>query len=162
VLQKKLHNHKRLRNMLLSLVWLVAAAGWWLWHSTYPLLVGWLLLNAYAALLMRRDKQAAKTGMMRIPEASLLLVAACGGAPGMLAGMFAHRHKTRHLRFLLIVPLFCLLQLFLFLHLSGCFYFFHFGHTIPQTGFGGECVESVLASLAKAESKARTDRPSAA
>ncbi len=51
-------------------------------------------------LLMGRDKRLARAGGRRVPEKRLFLLAAIGGAAGGLAAMYAFRHKTKHMRFL--------------------------------------------------------------
>lgn len=64
-----------------------------------------IIVNAAAFLLMLADKIKAKRGAWRIPEATLMGVAAIGGSVGVLAGMYAFRHKTRHIKFTLGIPL---------------------------------------------------------
>ena len=61
------------------------------------------------------DKHKAGMKAWRIPERTLLLLALFGPF-GALAGMLVFRHKTRHMKFLL-VPLFALAQVLLFLYL---------------------------------------------
>ena len=63
-----------------------------------------LLINAIGFVLMLADKRKAKKNLWRIPEATLFLSAALGGSIGALAGMYAFRHKTRHLKFVLGIP----------------------------------------------------------
>lgn len=46
----------------------------------------------------------------RIPEATLLLLAAIGGSIGAWWGMMVFRHKTKHWKFKLGVPVIFLLQ----------------------------------------------------
>ena len=77
-----------------------------------------LIVNAGSFLLMLADKQKAKKKLWRIPESTLLLSAAIGGSIGSLAGMYTFRHKTKHLKFTLGVPVILVLQMaavFLFL-----------------------------------------------
>lgn len=77
-----------------------------------------LIVNAVSFLLMLADKQKAKKKLWRIPESTLLLSAAIGGSIGSLAGMYTFRHKTKHLKFTLGVPVILVLQMaavFLFL-----------------------------------------------
>lgn len=69
-----------------------------------------ILINAIGLLLMHIDKQKAKKGAWRIPEATLMGIAAVGGSLGILAGMHLCRHKTKHLKFLLGVPGILVLQ----------------------------------------------------
>lgn len=70
-----------------------------------------VLVNAAAFLLMLVDKQEARKGAWRIPEATLMTVAALGGSIGAIAGMYTFRHKTRHLKFALGLPLILITQL---------------------------------------------------
>ncbi|MEI6796548.1 MAG: DUF1294 domain-containing protein [Methanomassiliicoccales archaeon] len=75
----------------------------------------WLILLAMALVLMnlssfflyRHDKMAAKKGAWRTSENSLLLAALLGPF-GAFAAMRRYRHKTKHLKFIL-VPLFMVL-----------------------------------------------------
>lgn len=70
-----------------------------------------VLVNAAAFLFMLADKLKAKRGAWRIPEATLLGLAAIGGSIGAIAGMFLFRHKTRHLKFRIGLPLILGLQI---------------------------------------------------
>lgn len=65
-------------------------------------------MNLVALILMGADKKRAQRHRWRIPEATLLAAAALGGAGGAWLGMYLFRHKTKHLRFVLLVPLFAL------------------------------------------------------
>ena len=76
----------------------------------------WVLLilaavNLLAFALYGVDKVKAKKGAWRIPEATLLLVAFLGGSMGALLGMEVFRHKTRHAKFRILVPLFLILHI---------------------------------------------------
>lgn len=52
------------------------------------------------------DKWAAKNRPKnRMPEATLLLVSVLGGSAAMLLTMLGIRHKTKHLKFMLGIPL---------------------------------------------------------
>ena len=72
-----------------------------------------ILINAAALLLMFADKQRARKKLWRIPEAVLLFCAAIGGSVGALLGMYLARHKTRHLKFSLGLPIILILQVLL-------------------------------------------------
>ncbi len=50
----------------------------------------------------------------RTPESTLLLFSFLGGAPGALISMLKYHHKTRKLKFRILIPLFILLQLYVF------------------------------------------------
>ena len=78
-----------------------------------PLTIYLFLVNAIAFLLMLIDKQKAKKKKWRIPEATLMGSAAIGGSIGALAGMYTFRHKTKHPKFTIGVPVILMLQLIL-------------------------------------------------
>ena len=69
-----------------------------------------LLINAAGYLLMLIDKKKAKKGAWRIPEATLMTVAAIGGSFGSLLGMYNFRHKTKHPKFTVGIPLILVAQ----------------------------------------------------
>ena len=79
--------------------------------SEHLVLLYLIIINAAAFLLMLADKLKAKRGAWRIPEATLLGVAAIGGSIGALAGMYTFRHKTRHMKFTLGIPLILIAQI---------------------------------------------------
>ena len=60
---------------------------------------------------MLADKLKAKKKKWRIPEATLMTVAAVGGSIGSLAGMYTFRHKTRHPKFTIGIPVILALQI---------------------------------------------------
>lgn len=70
-----------------------------------------IIINAAGFLLMLIDKQKARRGSWRIPEATLIWVAILGGSTGSLIGMYLYRHKTRHLKFVLGIPVILFAQL---------------------------------------------------
>ena len=72
-----------------------------------------ILINIISFIQFGLDKYKARKGMWRIPESTLLLAAAVGGALGAWIGMFVFHHKTKHLKFILCVPLFLLLHILL-------------------------------------------------
>ena len=69
-----------------------------------------IVMNAAAFLVMLADKIRAKKYLWRVPEAVLFTLALLGGSLGIWAGMYLARHKTRHLKFLLGIPLILILQ----------------------------------------------------
>lgn len=75
------------------------------------LLIYLLIINALGFLLMLVDKFKARNGMWRIPEATLMGVAALGGSIGSLAGMYLVRHKTQHPKFTVGIPAILIAQL---------------------------------------------------
>lgn len=74
------------------------------------LLIYLLIINALGFVLMLVDKFKAKKNLWRIPERTLMLIAALGGSIGSLLGMYTVRHKTQHLKFTLGIPLILAMQ----------------------------------------------------
>lgn len=70
-----------------------------------------LIINAIGFLLMLVDKYKARKNLWRIPEATLLTAAALGGSLGCLLGMYTVRHKTKHLKFTVGIPVILVLQI---------------------------------------------------
>ena len=70
-----------------------------------------LIINALGFLLMLVDKYKARNGLWRIPEATLIGVAALGGSIGSLAGMYLVRHKTQHPKFTVGIPALLIVQI---------------------------------------------------
>lgn len=63
-----------------------------------------LAINLIGLLTMFIDKKKAKYGSWRIPEKTLLIIAALGGSIGTICGMYWFRHKTKKLKFTLGFP----------------------------------------------------------
>ena len=72
-----------------------------------------LIVNALGFVLMLADKRKARKKKWRIPESTLMLVALIGGSIGCLSGMYLFRHKTRHPKFTVGVPLILALKVVL-------------------------------------------------
>lgn len=76
------------------------------------ILIAYLIaINLLGLILMGVDKIKAKRRKWRIPEATLFLVAAIGGSIGSIAGMYIFRHKTKHMHFVIGMPVILALQL---------------------------------------------------
>lgn len=74
-----------------------------------------LLANIVTYIFYYVDKRKAKKGAWRIPESTLILLAFAGGSVGALLGMQVLRHKTKHVKFLICVPLALILHVGLLL-----------------------------------------------
>lgn len=59
------------------------------------------------------DKQRAIKRKWRIPERTLLFIAVIGGGIGAFFGMYGFRHKTKHAKFVIILPLSAVIYLVL-------------------------------------------------
>lgn len=73
--------------------------------------LGMLMMSVIAAAVTVADKLCARYGAWRVPERVLWALAICGGAVGMLVAMRAVRHKTKHRRFMVGLPLVIALQI---------------------------------------------------
>ena len=69
------------------------------------------IINAAGFVLMLIDKQKARKNKWRIPERTLMTVAAVGGSLGTLLGMYTFRHKTQHPKFTIGIPVILALQI---------------------------------------------------
>ncbi|MDT8718713.1 DUF1294 domain-containing protein [Clostridium sp. 19966] len=72
-----------------------------------------LVINIIAIVVMYKDKQYAKNHHWRIRESTLFIIALIFGSLGILIGMKRFRHKTKHLRFTIFIPLIALAQIFI-------------------------------------------------
>jgi len=76
-----------------------------------PLIALWLAaVSGLAVILTLHDKRAARRGARRIPERTLLLVCSLGGSVAMLAAMRIVRHKTKHAKFMVGIPVMIVVQ----------------------------------------------------
>lgn len=78
-----------------------------------------LIINAIGFILMLVDKIKARKNLWRIPEAALFLTAVIGGSVGSLLGMHIFRHKTKHIQFILGMPLILAVQVVAYIILRG-------------------------------------------
>ena len=74
-----------------------------------PFLLYLLIINLLGFVLYGVDKAKSKGKGRRIPERTLLWVARLGGGVGCWLGMMLFRHKTKHNRFMILVPLWTVL-----------------------------------------------------
>jgi len=83
------------------------------WHLFFVYLA---VISVISVLLTIADKSKAKRGAWRIPENTLMLLAALGGSAAMLTTMLLIRHKTKHIKFMLGIPLILLFHLVIVLY----------------------------------------------
>lgn len=70
-----------------------------------------IIISIVADIVTRRDKKLAKQeGARRIPEKTLFAIAILGGSLSMYSTMKRIRHKTRHKRFMIGLPLIFIIQ----------------------------------------------------
>ncbi len=68
-----------------------------------------ILINLFGAVLIALDKSLAKRKLRRIRESVFFILALLGGGPGEWIAMAAVRHKTKHLSFVIGIPLLTIL-----------------------------------------------------
>lgn len=86
------------------------------------------IINIVGFSLMGIDKKRARLNRFRISELHLFLPAILGGSLGALIGMYVFRHKTRHLSFIIGIPIILILQaaLLVWIHFYSPFRFIVF------------------------------------
>lgn len=70
-----------------------------------------ILINLIAFVVFGIDKRKAHKEQWRVPESTLFILAIIGGSIGALLGMLAFRHKTKHRKFTIGIPLILALQI---------------------------------------------------
>lgn len=68
------------------------------------------VINFTAFVLYGLDKRRAVRHQYRIPERTLIGIAVIGGSVGAFLGMQLFRHKTRHPKFFIGVPVIIVIQ----------------------------------------------------
>ncbi len=94
----------------------------WYWY----IIIGYaIVINLAAVIMTIYDKKAARYKLWRVPERTLLLVAALSGCVVMYVTMRLLHHKTRKPKFMVGIPVIfigeCLLGLFLYGWLAHVF-----------------------------------------
>ena len=69
------------------------------------------VISFIAIVVTISDKSKARRNKWRVPEAALLGISALGGSVAMLITMLIIRHKTKHIKFMLGIPLIIALQI---------------------------------------------------
>lgn len=72
-----------------------------------------VIVNIIGFISMWLDKNYAINKRRRIPEKKLFLIAILGGSIGSIVGIYKFRHKTRHKKFTLGMPLILAMQIIL-------------------------------------------------
>ena len=78
-----------------------------------------LIVNAVGFYMMWSDKRKAIKDAWRTPERNFFIVALIGGSVGCWAGMQTFRHKTKHIKFNVGIPMIMLLQIMAVLWITG-------------------------------------------
>ncbi|WP_294153086.1 DUF1294 domain-containing protein [uncultured Clostridium sp.] len=69
------------------------------------------IINLIGFIVMLIDKSRAIHKEWRISEKTLLMISVFGGSIGIFSGMHVFRHKTKHLKFTIGVPLIFIIQI---------------------------------------------------
>ena len=70
-----------------------------------------IVINIITTYLTIKDKRAARLGKWRTSEACLLLLGLAGGAPAEFVTMKIIRHKTKHPKFMIGLPVEIIIQI---------------------------------------------------
>jgi len=73
-------------------------------------LLYFVLVSLVAIIVTVSDKIRAKRNGWRTPESTLLIISALGGSVAMYLTMLSVRHKTKHIKFMLGIPIIILFQ----------------------------------------------------
>ena len=76
-----------------------------------------IILNIITFLIMGIDKYLAIKKKYRISEFHLLTLTRFGGSVGSLLGMIIFRHKTKKMKFLIIIPLSIIIHILIYLQI---------------------------------------------
>ena len=68
-------------------------------------------INLIGFFVMWLDKRKAKKGAWRISEKTLFIITAIGGGIGTISGMYAFRHKTQKLAFVIGFPFITIIEI---------------------------------------------------
>jgi uncharacterized membrane protein YsdA (DUF1294 family) len=77
------------------------------------LLIGYvIIMSLIGFVMMGIDKQKARKKAWRVPERVLFGIAFAGGGIGSFLGMYAFRHKTKHTKFVVLLPMAAVLYIY--------------------------------------------------
>lgn len=75
-------------------------------------------INLISVIVTAYDKHCAVNKRWRVKESTLMLLSALGGSVGMYITMLLIKHKTKHLKFMLGIPI------ILIVHLAAVIYLY--------------------------------------
>ena len=75
------------------------------------LVIYFFIINLFAIFLMKYDKVKAINNQYRVSEKTLFLIALILGGIGRYIGMYLFRHKTKHVKFTVGIPLIIILNI---------------------------------------------------
>ena len=75
------------------------------------LVIYFFIINLFAIFLMKYDKVKAINNQYRVSEKTLFLIALILGGIGIYIGIYLFRHKTKHVKFTVGIPLIIILNI---------------------------------------------------
>jgi uncharacterized membrane protein YsdA (DUF1294 family) len=75
------------------------------------LLIYLIIVNIAAFAIMGTDKHKAQRNKWRVSETSIFILGLIGGGTGIFLGMRFFRHKTKHLKFTLGIPVIVIINI---------------------------------------------------
>ena len=72
-----------------------------------------IVINLIGFVTMYSDKKKSEKRQWRVPEARLFGIAIILGSIGILSGMYAFHHKTKHMKFVIGIPVILITQIML-------------------------------------------------
>ncbi|MDD4699846.1 MAG: DUF1294 domain-containing protein [Oscillospiraceae bacterium] len=79
-----------------------------------------LAISLISVIVTIIDKKRAIKHKYRIPERTLLTISALGGSVAMLITMNIIRHKTKHLKFMVGIPIIIIIQMSALVYIINC------------------------------------------
>lgn len=82
-------------------------------HPILAIVIAYIaIISLISTVVCIYDKKISKKNRveLRIPEKTLLLLSALGGSVAMFITMLIFRHKTKHVKFMLGIPLIMVIQ----------------------------------------------------
>ena len=76
-----------------------------------------ILVNILSFLVMGIDKYKAIKSKVRISEKTIFLLSLFFGALGTLIGMYTFHHKTKHLKFIILIPILLIINVVCILYI---------------------------------------------
>lgn len=85
--------------------------------------ISYIVINIFSYIVFTYDKKLAKKGSKnRISERFFMYNALFFGSLGILIGMYKNRHKTKHLKFTIGIPILLILNVFTIIYIFTTFF----------------------------------------
>lgn len=81
-------------------------------NYTIYFLIYIFIINIFGIIIIKYDKIQAKNNNYRVSEKTLFIIALLLGGIGVYIGMYKFRHKTKHVKFTVGIPIVILFNIF--------------------------------------------------